>query len=342
MTGFARFSLPLARPLSTADGTIERREGYLVRVGTAPSGLGEATPLAGWTEGLADCEAAIGAALDATASLETPADLPAMAGTPAARHGLELALMDRAARDDREPLYRHLGGTRRVSTVPVNATVGDGSTAETAAAATDAAARGFDAVKVKVGARPVDHDIDRLRAVREAVGDAVELRADANGAWSVEQAEAVVDRLGGAVDLLEQPLDSAALGDHAALRDRGLEIALDESVRDAGVDAVLEAGAADVVVLKPMALGGVGRAVAVASEARDAGLGVVVTTSVDAAVARAAAVHLAAALDVDRACGLATADRLADDVAGDHAPVVDGGASVPQAAGHGVTVGDLE
>ena len=58
------FSLALAEPLETADGTISAREGFLVRLVDEASddsvvGYGEATPLAGWTESLADCEQAL-------------------------------------------------------------------------------------------------------------------------------------------------------------------------------------------------------------------------------------------------------------------------------------------
>lgn len=342
MSGVVPFSLPLARPLTSADGALDRREGFLIRVGTDPAGLGEASPLPGWTESLADCRDAIASARPADDDdPESAASLPAMAETPAARHGLELALLDREAIATRRPLYRHLGGERRVSTVPVNATVGDGDLEETVAAAREAVARGFRTVKVKVGARSVDADVERLTAVRDAVGD-VDLRADANGAWTVDQATMAIGRLGGVVSLVEQPLEPAALSAHAKLRGHGIEIALDEALWAHPVDEVLEAGAADVLVLKPMVLGGVGRAKALADAARSRGTAVVVTTTIDAAVARAGAVHLAAAIDGDRACGLATADWLADDVADDPAPVVDGGVSVPQAAGHGVTVEALE
>jgi L-alanine-DL-glutamate epimerase-like enolase superfamily enzyme len=72
--------------------------------------------------------------------------------------------------------------------------------------------------------------------------------------------------------------------------------------------------------------------------ARRAGVTAVVTTTVDAAVARTAAVHLAASLGDVPACGLSTAERLDADLAPDPAPVRDGAITVPQTRGHGVTV----
>jgi L-alanine-DL-glutamate epimerase-like enolase superfamily enzyme len=59
----------------------------------------------------------------------------------------------------------------------------------------------------------------------------------------------------------------------------------------------------------------------------------VVTTTIDGAVARTAAVHCAATIPSVFACGLATADRLAEDVGPDPAPVEDGSIRVPQSPG---------
>lgn len=343
MSGFGRFSLPLNRPLETSAGTMERREGFLVRLGDGPIGIGEATPLPGWTESHEACQAALADSLDTVDALSVADEVPEMASTPSARHGLELAVLDRAARAAGHPLYRQLGGRRRVSTVPVNATVGDGDVETTVAACRAAVNRGFRTVKIKAGARPVEEDIARLAAVSDAVDGQTELRVDANGAWTRAQAATAIDELAElGVSLIEQPLAADELASHAELRDLGIEIALDETLRDHPVETVLEAGAADVMVLKPMVLGGVWRATAVAEQALEAGVDVIVTTTIDAAVARTAAVHLAAALAVDRACGLATADWLAQDVGSDPAAVVDGGISVPQGAGHGVGVEELE
>jgi len=144
---------------------------------------------------------------------------------------------------------------------------------------------------VKVGARGLDADIERLRAVRRAVGGDVSLRADANGAWDRETAREAVERLA-PLDLayLEQPLPADDLDGAAALRTVGercryrhrprspVPIALDESLATRGLDAVLDADAADAVVLKPMALGGPDRALAAARRAREAGVEPVVTT----------------------------------------------------------------
>ncbi|WP_136688147.1 o-succinylbenzoate synthase [Halorhabdus amylolytica] len=329
------FSLSLSEPLATAAGDIGSREGFLVTLqDDEVRGVGEATPLAGWTESFEECERALRAVANGD---RDRAELDPTE-TPAAAHAVELAHADLAARERAVPLAEWLAEGYRTS-VPVNATIGDAEVEAAAEAARNAVEDGFETVKVKVGVRSVEADLERVRAVREAVGD-IDLRVDANGAWSRPEATRAIEGLTDlSVSYVEQPLAADDLTGHAALRDRGVGIALDESLPERGVDSILETDAADGLVLKPMALGGVHRAREIALRARDRGVDPVVTTTIDGAVARTAALHLAASLGIERACGLATADRLAADLAVDPAPVKDGRMSLPDAPGIGVDIG---
>ncbi|WP_353633814.1 enolase C-terminal domain-like protein [Halobacterium sp. NMX12-1] len=325
---FRQFSLPLARPLETARGTIDERRGFIF---ARNGGVGEATPLPDWTEPLDACERALEAADDADNWDDA---LAACEDAPAARHAVSLAKLDAEARDKGVSLTRSLADDP-VESVPVNATVGDGSIEATAAEARAAVERGFETVKLKVGARSVEADTERLRAVNDET-DAT-LRADANSAWTREQARKAFDAFADFdIEYVEQPLPAEDLAGHADLRGGETDVALDESLTEHALADALDA--ADYVVLKPMALGGVDRALDAARAARDAGVEPVVTTTVDAVVARTAAVHLAAAIPDVPACGLATADRLADDLAADPALVEDGRIRVPEAPGHGVSI----
>lgn len=333
------FSLPLDSPLVTAAGEIRERQGFLVGIETgtedgAVRGLGEATPLPGWTETLADCGAGL---------RTVPADGwdAHLSDLPAASHGYQQALLDAEARAAgvtlASLLAERVGSGTPAESVPVNATIGDGGVEETVAAAEAAVDAGFDCLKLKVGARSVGEDLRRVDAVDDAVDAA--LRLDANGAWDRETAGELVKLLGGieSVDYLEQPLPADDLEGLAGLRGHGVDVAVDESVRAVGVESILEVGAADVAVLKPMALGGPAAASSLAADLRSRGVDPVVTTTVDGAVARAAAAHVAAAIPNVRPCGLATGSLLADDFGADPVPVADGRIAVPDGPG---TVGD--
>lgn len=340
------FSLPLDRPLSTAQGSISERTGFVVRYDhRGQTGIGEATPLPGWTESLDECRTALDRAAQASREGHGAALLTLRASeVPAARHGFATALLDADARADGVPLYRWFDEDRDCRLVPVNATVGDASAAATADAVADAVSEGFDCCKIKVGAREVEADIERLAAVRDRVGSDVTLRADANGAWTEQEATEAFkafDILD--VEYVEQPLPAADLAGHARLRalDTDVGVALDESLAGRRVDSVLKADAADVLILKPMVLGGPGTTYTLAMRARELGVEPVVTTTIDGVVARLAALHVAAAIPDVRPCGLATGARLATDLGADPAAVVHGQLAVPHDSGLGIDQGEV-
>ncbi len=116
-----------------------------------------------------------------------------------------------------------------------------------------------------------------------------------------------------------------------------MRLAADESiVRPEDARRVIEQGAADVLVLKPAALGGLLAAAELAYAGRDAGLACVVTSLIDSAWGRAAALSLACALPGARpADGLATGGLLAFDLAASPEPR-NGGLVRAEGAGFGL------
>lgn len=332
------FTLRLAGPLETARGSIREREGYTVTVEYGGErGIGEATPLLGWTESPTECRSALERATDVAETLDWGVAL-AKLEEPAARHALSLALADARSRSTRDPLYRALGGKNTVSEVPVQATVGtDETLARTTEAARRAVREGFRTIKLTLGTRSVEADTERVRAVRNAVGGGVDIRVDVDGAWTEREAMDGLDRLAALdVEYVEQPLPARDLGGHAELRGRGVDIALDESLTVHDISTVLEVDAADVLVLKPMVQGGPDLTRLAAMEARGAGVEPVVSTTVEGVVARTGAVHVAASIPGIGTCGVATGELLVTDLGPDPAPVEEGAISVPQDNGLGL------
>lgn len=173
-------------------------------------------------------------------------------------------------------------------------------------------------VKVKVAERgqTLADDVARVRAVRAALGPEGRIRVDANGEWTLDEAEHAAHALAPFdLEYLEQPC--AGLDDLAELRRRlrdwQLPVAADESVRKAEDPlAVAAAGAADVLVVKAAPLGGIARALEIVAAS---GLPAVVSSALDTSVGIAQGARLAAALpELDYDCGLGTAALLAADV----------------------------
>lgn len=362
----APYSLPLPRPWRTAEGERRYREGALValRAEGGEEGLGEAAPLAGRTESLKRCREALERAAAALGTERPALDetlgwlearLPELRPTPdgarAARAALATALFDLRAREAGVPLARWLAARSRLgepaaTRVPVNASLPAGSPDETVEAARRAVAGGFRCLKLKVGRDP-DGDLERVRAVRDAVGTEIDLRLDANGAWTVAEAPRRLESLAPlGIEYVEQPLPAGSDGESRAtalaelgrLREASpIPLAADESAsHPAAARAVLEWRAADVLILKPATLGGPDVALDVALRARRAGVEVVVTSALDGVVGRLAALHTAAALGPElRACGLATGGFLAAEVAEGEERLEAGSLSVPAGPGLG-------
>jgi o-succinylbenzoate synthase len=216
--------------------------------------------------------------------------------------------------------------------VPVNTTVPavDAATAQRLVTASGCATA---KVKVAEPGQGLDEDLDRVAAVRAALGPDGAIRVDANGAWDVPTAAHALERLqqaAGGLEYAEQPC--ATLEELADLRGRvAVALAADESIRTAE-DPLRVAGldAADVVVVKVQPLGGVRRALEVVDAA---GLPAVVSSAVETSVGLAAGVALAAALPrLPFACGLGTATLLAGDVTNAPLEPTDGGLDVRRPA----------
>jgi muconate cycloisomerase len=220
----------------------------------------------------------------------------AFAGNYFTKAAVEMALWDLAGKIAGKPVYELLGGKTR-EVVPTKWSVSGLEPGKAAEIASWAVARGFRAMKVKVGLDP-EGDVARVKAVRAAIGPEIKLGVDANGGWSTENAERTVQRLrADGIYFVEQPLPPEEIIATAELRRRiGLPVVADESVatlQDARALAV--AGAADVFSLYVGKAGGIGPAAAIAQFAAGVGIKCTIGSNLELGVGSAAMIHLALA-----------------------------------------------
>ncbi|MFO7960904.1 MAG: o-succinylbenzoate synthase [Nitriliruptoraceae bacterium] len=208
--------------------------------------------------------------------------------------------------------------------VPVNTTV---PAVDATTAAALVAASGCTTAKVKVAepGQELATDVERVAAVRAALGPHGAIRVDANAAWDVATAVLAIarlDRAAGGLEYAEQPCRT--VDELREVRRRvDVPLAADESVRTAE-DPLAIAGldAADLIVVKVQPLGGVSRALEVIDRA---GLPAVVSSALETSVGLAAGVALAAALpELPYACGLGPATLLSSDLTDRPLTPVDG------------------
>lgn len=310
------FALGLRRPFITAKGTTTHRTGWLVRANVDDAiGLGEAAPFPGLCTDdpdriTRDIER-IGQITDPPPSLaELDAWVGSHASTAVVRHALGAALLDCMAQRRGQPIARLLNPRAR-NDVPLNHLYIDDD------ALLHATLLGCQTVKLKVGVKSLDDDVATVQRIREIAGPGVDIRLDANGAWNEATAEAAIDAfvpLG--VRTIEDPVHPTQFAAMARLRGRGIDIAADESLTSMAVlHGLLAANAVDTIVIKPMRVGTPMAAMDIIRLADQYNVATIVTTTIDGAVGRMMALHLAAAAPTTRlrACGLNTGGWLATD-----------------------------
>ncbi len=264
-------------------------------------------------------------------------------GHPITKAAIEIALFDALGKLYRLPLCRLLGSPYRRQIELVGGLGMDLGVKTIGARARDLKQEGVRTFKIKIGQRDHQKDIERVRAVREAVGQNASIRVDGNAAYSFVDARYVLNEISRYhITDAEQPLARGDLRSLAELRRTvGIAIAAQESVSSPeDALAVLEQQAADLLKIKLTHIGGFERAREVAAVVGARGLPVVIGQgSACTTILSAAEMHLHCALKNAQPGGEMTGFmRLGEQDMFSPIAVADGKATPPMTAGHGIEV----
>jgi L-alanine-DL-glutamate epimerase-like enolase superfamily enzyme len=225
-------------------------------------------------------------------------------GHPYAKAALDMACWDILGKKAGLPLAELLGG-RYGREVDLYRSVPQEKPERMVARAKAYVAEGYRRIQVKVGLDP-DEDIERLTAVREALGGSIVLFADANCGWTTHQARRFLRATRDLDYYMEQPC--ATYAECRALRgDCDRPLVLDESIDS--LAALLQAhadGVADAITIKLARVGGIGRARLIRDAAVELGIAVTVEDTGGAEIDTAAMIHMS--LSTPEALRLHTCD----------------------------------
>lgn len=240
-------------------------------------------------------------------------ELDEMSLSPAARFGIELAVWNLYAASEGKSFLEILCSSP-VSTAPVNGLL-SGPIEDVLAEGRRMREAGYEAVKLKVGSRSVEEDVEMVRELREVLGEDVALRLDANRAWSFAEAASFARVVEGTeYEYIEEPL-ADPLGLEGLVREYGVAVALDESLVGMSPEDLRCYDYARAVVIKPTLVGGVSWTLRLAEEARRLGITPVVSSAYETGVGTEALLALSIATGGGRvAAGLDTYRRLGADV----------------------------
>jgi len=346
------YRLPFLHNFHTAHSVLNTREGVIVQVTTSDgvTGVGEIAPLPTFNGGSLVDACSLLTELDGHLyhrtlyeALDLLATEKVTTNSACTLCGLEIALFDALGKTTDCSVSTLLSPSEFTprTAVPVNAVISAGTTMAAAEAALNAKQNGFQCVKLKVGlGLSISEEVERIATVRDAIGPTMHLRLDANEAWQLEKAIAILSQCAPYnIQYIEQPLKAHDLtGMRTLRREIPIPIAVDEAVHNLeSVFLVLDNEVADILVIKPQLAGGIRIAQQMIQAASERGVGCVITSTLEAGIGLAAELHLAAAShQVTLECGLATLPLLADDFLIDELLVRDGFLAVPTGPGLGV------
>lgn len=191
-----KLAIPLKEPFVISLGTQFNADNVLViiRTNEGISGFGECSPYMSINgESMDTCYIVaqyLATALKGKNPLAIEDCVTAMDkviyGNTSIKSAFDIALYDIAAKHSNMPLYQFLGGTKN-KVITTDMTVGIGSPEKMANDALRFKEAGFPAVKVKLG-QTTELDVERIKAIRKAVGNELPLRIDANQGWTVDTA----------------------------------------------------------------------------------------------------------------------------------------------------------
>jgi len=263
--------MPLVAPFATSFGSIDTRECVVLEA--------QAAGLTGWGECVADRDPGyayetVGTAWHILKDFLIPEllgkEVPDIStlqqimapvkGHQMAKAGLELVFWDLMGKRERRSLRELLGGTR--SRVDVGVSVGiQESPTKLVKVVEQYLEAGYQRVKIKI--KP-GRDVADAAAVRKAFLD-LRLQVDANSAYTLETAAALLPLDDLALLLIEQPLAEDDLWDHRTLQTRfKTPLCLDESITSPRhARQALEMNACRIINIKEGRVGGISQGVAI-------------------------------------------------------------------------------
>jgi o-succinylbenzoate synthase len=212
-----------------------------------------------------------------------------------AKAACDIALYDILAKYYKVPLYRLLGGTKKSIETDITISLSDVDTMVKNSLA--AVGEGFNILKIKVG-EGYKKDVERVKAIREAVGKNITLRLDANQGWQPKEAIAAITKLAEYdIELVEQPVKAYDLeGLKEVTQNVPVPIMVDEGLFSP-FDAfkIISMKAANIINIKLMKSGGIYNALKINEIAESEGIECMIGSMMESKISVTAAAHLAAA-----------------------------------------------
>ena len=301
-TDIYRFSIRM-EPFVIATGTMDYAQNVFIRIHTDAGlyGVGECSAfpmIVGETQ-----ETCLAMAKDFARILKgkDPLDISSRmqdlhnfaSHNPTIKSAFDMAFYDLAAKQKGMPLYKFLGGERRI--IETDMTIGIGSPEEMADAAIKYQKQGASILKIKLGKDP-ELDLKRIRLIRERLGMRMVIRIDANQGWSFEDAKKCLDGMKDLnIEFCEQPMRTWYDDKLPELkRVSPIKIMADESCyTHHDVRRLINSASCDSINIKFAKSGGINEGLKIYELASSAGIPCMIGSMLESRIALSANLHFA-------------------------------------------------
>ncbi|MFF2450262.1 dipeptide epimerase [Neobacillus sp. NPDC058068] len=303
-----RGAVPLIKPFKTALRTVTTAEAIFVKIicDNGIVGWGEAPPTVVITgDSLLSIDSAINYVIKPFLEKKSLLNYELLfqglktilVGNSSAKAAVDMALYDCLAQYCKLPLYQFLGGHKQE--LETDFTVSVNGPEEMGDDAVSYIQQGFNVLKVKVGKDDIATDLERIREVRNRVGNNIKIRLDANQGWTAKDAIRAIRKMedsGLQIELVEQPVKADDIEGLKQVTDHvDTLIMADESVFTARqAFQVLKTRSADLINIKLMKAGGIYQAQIINQLAETCGVECMVGSMIETRLGISAAAHFAA------------------------------------------------
>jgi len=261
---YAPFTLQFKQPAKTSRDTLLYKKTWLLKITdifSGISGIGECSTISGLSiddeNGFEDLFKKVAIEIETNNSLSIHTDLNSF---PAIKFGLEMAVKD--LENGGNFLLFDTDFTRGEGAIPVNGLVWMADLATMKSQIIRKATEGFRCIKLKIGTYNFDDELTLIKFIRDEYGESIEIRLDANGAYTFEQAMDHLHKLQPYhIHSIEQPIQTGQWDLMASLCEKTpIPIALDEEL--IGISGIrnkismLETIKPQYIILKPSMIGG--------------------------------------------------------------------------------------
>jgi L-Ala-D/L-Glu epimerase len=347
-----KLSIPLKEPFITSLGIDTSANNVLVKIKTDEgiTGFGECSPYMPINGESADTCMIVGQSFAKALKGKNPLQIEVciqlmdkmMYGNSSIKSAFDMAIYDIASQHAGMPLYQFIGGKNN-KIIVTDYTVSISDPRKMAADALKIKNEGYPAIKVKLGSDG-KKDVERIRAIRAAVGSEIPLRIDANQGWAVEEAIETLQALAEFdIQHCEEPISRYKFMQLPKVKEHSpIPIMADESCGDEhDAERLIALHACDYMNIKLGKSGGLFKALKMVKLAEAANIHLQVGAFLESRLAMTAFAHFALSSPIIQHYDFDTALMFSEDpVTGGIVYEKNGLVKVPDAIGLGATIDD--